>query len=491
MKKTDSPATTSLAYDAMEPEWTKVQTVLDGTEAMRAAGTKYLPQHKYEKDEAYRERLARAVLFNMTKMTLNSWVGRPFGDPINFKDVPEQIQVLFQDVDLLGTNIHVFARDWFSDGIAKAFSHVFVDFPRVTTQEQPRTLLTDRQERLRPYWIHYRPEQVIFAASTVINGQEVLTEIRVLEERVEQVGFAEQVVQQIRRIMPGVVEIYQQRKVKGKVIWDKVSEYTYDLTFIPLVTFYSSRDGFMMGKSPLADLVDLNIAHWQSDSDQKACLTVARFPILALSGGSDDDSVLKIGPNRWLYSPDPQSKFYYVEHSGNAIAAGRNDLQDLQARMVEYGAEFLRKRPKGETATARALDSAEATSPLQDITIRFGFSLTQALLYTAKWMQLEDGGTATLTTDFGPEETSQAELMALQTARKDRDISRHTFLLELKRRGLLADDFDEKADATLLEQETLDMFGTVVAPKAKGEEETPPKKEGEETPPKKEAPEEE
>lgn len=470
-KDPKSPATTSLAYDKMAPSWAKIQTVLDGTDAMRAAGKEYLPQHKYEADEVYAERLQRAVLLNMTKLTLDGWVGRPFSNTITFDAVPKQIEDLLSDVDMVGTDVQVFARDWFSDGMAKAFSFVYVDYP-ITDTDGVRTLAMDRDEKVRPYWIHIRPEQLFFAESKVVQGKEILTEIRIMEEVTERDDFAETCIKQIRRVFldeanVGHVEIYQLRKIKGrgKEVWARIKDYTYSLSFIPLVVFYSHREAFMSGTPPLEDLVDLNIAHWQSSADQRACLTVARFPLLALTGGTEEEGKLVVGPNRWLHSTDAQARFAYIEHSGAAIGVGRTDLLDLQEQMGEYGAEFLRKRPGNATATARALDSAEATSPLQDAIIRFGCALTLALEYTAKWLCLPEGGTATLATDFGPETSDQAELNTLSAARAARDISRTAYLEELKRRGLLSDEYDIEDDAMLLEQEALDLFGTAAPPK--------------------------
>jgi len=471
-KDAESPATTSYAFDDMLPAWTKIQTVLNGTEAMRDAGRTYLPQHYAETDKQYEERLLKCTLLNSTKITLDSWVGRPFSDPIVFEDMPSAMETIADDVDLTGTDIQVFCRNWFSDGVAKAFSHVYIDFPRVD-KEAPRSLADDQNEGIRPYWVHIHPEQLFFADAEVIAGREVLREIRIMETVQERDGFSEIHKKQIRRIFLGfneemqetqvTVELYQLRETKNKdkEEWILVDSYPSDLPFIPLVTFYSDRDSFMHGQPPLEDLADLNIAHWQSTSDQRACLTVARFPILALSGGTDENNELAIGPNRWLYAPDPQAKFYYVEHSGDAIEAGRNDLLDLESQMAEYGAEFLKKRPGAQTATARALDSAEATSPLQDMTIRFTHAVDQALWITAQWMRLENGGTVVISTEFGPEDVNQADLNTLRETRKMRDISRKAYLEELIRRGLLDEEYDIEADAAVLEQETMDMFSAM------------------------------
>lgn len=457
-KDPKSPATTSCAYDSMLSKWEKIETLLDGTDAMRAAGQAYLPQHEEEGDIAYSERLRKATLLNLVKMTLESWVGKPFSDPLTVgNDVDPVIKELLSNVDLQGNALDVFARNWFRDGVAKGLSHVLVDFPRkaVSIDGSELTLADDRAQNLRPYLCHIRPENLIFAHAKIIDGVEQLTHVRILEEHVEMVGFAESYVLRIRQIEPGLVKIYEKKldPKTQKPKWTVVEEYPYDLDFIPLVTFYADREEFMVARVPLNDLADLNIRHWQSTADQISILTVARFPILAVSGAISDDK-LTVGPNQWLNCPDPSGRFYYVEHAGKAIAAGRADLLDLEETMAEYGATFLKKRPGGASATARALDSAEVTSPLQDMAIRFNAALQQAMLYMAKWLKKPKAGTFGVNLDFGMSEGDQVKLTALQGARDGKDISREEYLNTLKTFGVLPDEFDVKGNETKLAGET-------------------------------------
>ena len=473
-----SPATSCAQYDFMLPAWTKIQTVLDGTSALRDAGPEYLPQHDKESDDAYRERLAVTTLLNMTKMTLDSWVGRPFSAPVKLKDdVPAQIVDLAENIDTLGSSINVFARNWFREGMAKAFSHVLVDMPRLDTS-RVRTLEDDRIEGTRPYWIHIKPEQLFFAESKVIGGEEVLLEVRFTEEVSQREGFAIHTFEQIRRMFINEegtvsVEVYQETKDKRyKDRWQKVDEWDMEIDRIPLVTFYADRDTFLLGKSPLEDLADLNIAHWQSTSDQRAILTVARFPILACSGGTDETNKLVVGPNRWLYCPDPSGRFYYVEHSGAAIKAGGDDLTELARQMGEYGGEWLKKRPNRETATARALDTAEATSALQDATLRFQDALENVIRLTARWMGLR-GGSVEVFSDFSDPPAGGEQLRVLIEARKNRDISREAFLNELKRANVIEEDFDIEGDGAVLESELMDMFPMPIQGGSSGAEDEP------------------
>jgi hypothetical protein len=262
--------------------------------------------------------------------------------------------------------------------------------------------------------------------------------------------------------------------------WVLSEEWFTDMEKVPLVTFYADREAFMLGEPPMEDLFHLNVSHWQSASDQRNVLTVSRFPILAHSGGIDDDEELEIGPNKWLTTVNPQGKFYYVEHEGKAIESGRKDLIDTEAQMANYGAEFLRKRPTNATATARAMDSAESTSPLQDVTLRFVDAVQQALKITAEWLGEEEGGTVHITTDFGPENVSADDLRTINEARARGDLSRPQWIRELKRRGILADDFDEDKNESELEDEAGSPTASpmVAPPVVKKEDEIDPGAEG-------------
>jgi hypothetical protein len=458
-KKEADVSTPSSAHNTMSPRWELVDALLGGTEAMRAAGKKFLPQHEQESDRNYSNRLSRAVLLNMFDSTLDTLSGRPFEEEVVYgDDVPEPIvdQVL-DDVDMQGQALQPFCQAWFRESWAKGLSHVLVDQPQRSEptdaegKPRPRTLEDDRREGVRPYWVLIRPENLLAAYGEVIDGREVLTHIRILETSVERVGFEEMHVQRIRVLEPGTWSIWEQDGDKKK--WILADQGTTGLSRIPLVTFYAGkRDGMMLCQPPLLGLAHLNIAHWQSAADQRNVLTVARFPILA-GKGIDEDSKITIGPNNYLTSTEG-GEWYYVEHTGAAIEAGRKDLEDLENQMASYGAEYLRKKPGGETATARALDSAETSSYLSMTVQRFEDCVAQALQLTAEWMGLDEGGTVDLADiDEEPAGTEAPQLDTLTKARAARDLSRENYLGELKRRGVLCEDFDLEKNQGQLDAE--------------------------------------
>lgn len=451
------PSTPSAAYVAMSPSWEKMQTLIDGRDAMVDKGETYLPKHTAEDADNYQERLNRARLINTTKRTWETLVGIPFSDPVVLDDVPEEIVALKDDIDLQGNDVTTFCRDWFGEGLAKAYSHVLVEMPRVVENEDgsARTLADDEAQNIRPYFVKVNPENMLFAHAEVVDGREILTQVRIRESITSLDGFAEVVTEQIRVITRDEITLWRMTKNKGKdgkPEWAEHESFPNRLGKITLVTFYTDRQAFMLGVPPLIDLADLNIAQWQSSSDQVNVMTVARFPMLAATGVAKEDQVT-VGPRVMLQSTKADAKFFYVEPEGSSIKLGQEDIDTLKEEMASYGAKFLTRAPGNQTATARALDSAEEVSPLEDMVTRFKSAVNQALGFMADWMNLESGGSVSMTTDFGPEVFEAGDLATLDRARTARDISHETYIAELKKRGVLDEDLDFREERSRLQNE--------------------------------------
>jgi len=160
------------------------------------------------------------------------------------------------------------------------------------------------------------------------------------------------------------------------------------LDCIPLVTIYANRAGFMTAHPPLMDLAWLNLAHWQSASDQRHILHGARGPILFGRNLTLPEDGLALGPNRIVTGEGESADLRFVEHSGAAIAAGRQDLIDLEDRMAVMGLDLMTRRggAGSTTATARAIDAAENTSSLLGLIHAVEDRLTTAFGFMADWL---------------------------------------------------------------------------------------------------------
>ncbi len=452
--KKDNVAATAEFYDKQLPRWLMIDALMGGTETMRKAGDKYLPKFEFETDKNWRGRLQVSTLFNQYRKSVIMLSGKPFSKPMNIpEDLPEPLMELFEDVDGQGSTLEAFAYEAFKNGLNKGICHILIDFPVANPDE---TAAEDA--RKAPYAVLIQPENLISASREIIEGVETLTEVRIRECTMEQKGdWLEQEVERIR--------VYRRDEWILYKHGDKADEWVVEaggkntLGMVPMVTFYADREGFMCSRPPLMDLAFLNVTHWQSSSDQRNILQVTRFPLLAASGMNPEDKI-EIGPNSFFAMRAAESKMYYVEHSGAAVATGRQDLEDLKANMAALGLQLLMPSQSGSpTATAKSLDAAEASTSLESLAGRFENTINHMVYIMGLWMGLVDPNGDELerikfSNDWVMSLDGVRDMAVLLTARAGRDISRKALIEAFKRRDLLPGDFDVADDAEQMQEET-------------------------------------
>lgn len=456
-------------WQKMKEAWDLVTALLGGTTGMRKEGRTYLPQEPRESDAAYDIRLRRTTLYNAFKKTVQSLVGRVFAKELTpGKDVPPVVvDTLFEDIDMMGRSIDVFARSVFFKAAAFGVSYILVEMPR---KIEGATLAAERESGLRPYWVELDPQNIIGWKFSVVGGRTILTQLRIRETYYAEVGLYDVVL--VRRVrvltklrneedtsyLPNVhFEVWE----KEKDTWNLVDEGDLSISEIPLAAVYTGRNGFMTASPPLEDLAHMNIAHWQSSSDQRHILHVARVPILFGSGlptETEGDDEREISPNAMLLGPEG-SDLKYVEHSGSAIKSGVDDLEQIEARMRILGMEPLAQ--KVMTATESSSNTFEANSELMDWTQGLKDGLEQAMRFTAMYLGLGDsnGGSIQPNKDFGLTTRQTEELTLLLQAVTVGKLTVETFWVEMKRRGVLSEEFDYELEAQRLSDSAASLEG--------------------------------
>lgn len=392
---------TSPAVDAMAAGWAKIDALCGGTDAMRAAKEKYLPKFPREDQDSYDYRVKTSTLFNGLGRTIENMAAKPFAEPVTFTDIDPVPALWLDNIDLCGNNLSVFAHGLLTAGLKYGLTHILVENP-TTTDKDGNLLYPNRAAEIsagvRPYLVHIAPQQILgWLSAKTASGAEVLTMLRIMECVDEADGdFGTRSIAQVRVLTPGTWATY--RKAEKGDDWMLHDEGAMSLDFIPLVTFYTRRSGFMAATPPFKDLADLNIAHWQSSSDQSSILHTARVPILAISGVNDEDKIV-IGAKSALMLPTGADA-KYVEHTGAAIEAGRNSLLDLENQMRAMGAELLAETQVSTTATQNNIEDSEAKCQLSMMVEGLEDSLDQAVDIMHKWVKLEYKGDIDLFDDF-------------------------------------------------------------------------------------------
>lgn len=456
---TEAVAQRSAASATMLAAAQKGRALMGGTTAMRAARTTYLPQFAKESRAAYDVRLAASWLFNGYRKTVKDMTGRVFCKSVEITEGDERLKEWSENIDMQGRDLSTFARQVFEDALSgPGISYIMVDAPpRKGTVTQAQA----QEQNLRPYMVSLRVEDVLGWRAETIANVTTLTQIRIAEkfpERDPLDEFKEVSVDQIRvldRTETGVQTRLYRRDAKSQK-WALEGEPTLNTAIreITIVPFYANRTGFFTGEPMLDDLADINIAHWQSQSDQRNILHYARVPIL-FGAGMDAKAAITIGATEAVMASDANAKLAWVEHSGAAIGAGRQDLKDLEFQMETFGLQLLTARANAQSATGEALDANKETSQLAMTADALKDALEQALEWMCVYGGFDPEVEVEVNKDFGVSFMTAQEVTALLSAVKDGALSRETFVKELIRRGVLRSDLDPDEEADRIAEDDI------------------------------------
>jgi hypothetical protein len=465
-----SVATVSKTQGAMIAAAKLPRTLMGGTKAMREAGTLYLPKEPAETQAAYDNRKARSTLFNAFGKTVEDMTGKVFQKEIQLADnVPQVLQDFAEDIDLTGRHLNLFARDLLYDGLQVGGGYILVDAPPPPQRadKQPATKADYIATKWRPYLKHIPVENLIGWKSTTVDGAETLTQVRISECVTEEDGpYLEKEIAQIRVIEPGTWQTFR-KSASGdqRDEWIPHANGTNSLTKITLVPFYANRTGFMTFSPPLEKLADTNVAHWQSQSDQRNILHVARVPVL-FAAGFDEGAKWNIGASEAVQTTNPNAKLTYVEHTGHAIDSGDKDLENLERQMEAMGLHLLTSKKSGaQSATGEIRDDSKENSPLAMMARALEDAIECAFGYMGEYIGLgaDKGGEIEVNKDFGVA-SMRGDLQQLNATRAQGDLSRETLWDEMQRRDYLGPAFDPEREA----QRLADEAPTLAAPPGQG-----------------------
>lgn len=448
--KVNEPSSTVLA---MQARAAVCNAVMGGTAAMREAGRTYLPQEPREDDLSWQSRLGRTVLFPAFRRAVQTMVGKPLGSPIVLDELDPALESAAENIDMSGRDLDTFARQVLEQTLTDGIGWVLVDHTPVPTGA---TLATEREMKAGPFFVHVPLSRVLGWKVEVAHGVPKVVQFRFAEcAEVPDGEFGTKEEQRVRVWEPGLVRVFRKVQTTNGEEWIEAPELGGPVTLkdeIPVVPIYTGRTGFWEAVPPLEDMAWLNVQHWQSSSDQRHVLHVARVPLL----GADEDTranpaaPVTIGPDRLIVG---LKGLRYIEHSGGAIGAGRQDLLDLEDMMRRVAGELLARVAGDKSATEAGMEGREGASQLRAWVWSFQDALEECFRLAAKWIGKPDGGSVEISTDWDDEELGFQMIQQLTAARTAGLISSDTYLWNLKRAELLPPDTELEDEKAALEAE--------------------------------------
>lgn len=413
-------------YDA----WETVEDACAGEKEVKEKGNKYLPQpnpadKSLENAERYKQYLARAVYYNVSRRTLQSLTGACFSQNPTLT-VPPLLGYVTDDIDGQGLSIYQQSQVAVSEVIKKGRVGILVDYPQTSAQAS----LADMQSgRIRSTVALYEAEDIINWRTEKVGANHVLSLV-VLKECAEQVtddGFGTEEVDQYRvlRLTNGiyVIELYQFNSKTQS--WDMVSQNVPlnssggAWTQIPFSFIGSISNSASCDPAPLYDLATLNIAHYRNSADYEDSVYMIGQPQAWISGLSEEwrDWLQKegiyIGARAAMLLPDG-GNFGIAQAQPNVLAKEAMDAKEAQMKAI--GARLITPGSAVKTATEAQAENESEQSVVSLIAANVSEAYTLALQWMGEWMGVTGAMEYTMHVEQGKFSVDGVMLTALVSA---------------------------------------------------------------------------
>lgn len=368
--------THSRYYDSYRSESARVRDALAGQRAIKNGGQLYLPKPEGLTGAQYDAYKERAVYLSVAERALSGLAGIALRqDPV--VELPERMTPMLEQATVDGANLDQLTEWVLKETLSVGYSALLLDFPRSgnTSLTLPR-IATYSSEEILDYRVEVRdglrkltyvrieegandwndrsPERHL-----VLEADPVYT-FRVFEKQGE--GFVE---------VDGVVPT-----VNGNV-----------LNFIPIVFPSPDNTDPHTSKPPMADLVDLSIAHWQSSADLRHILFLTSAPTPYTKGALNErNKPSSIGAGTiWHLGADGDAGF--LEPKGGGITHLREHMKDLEAQMAAIAARFLTDGTmnRNETLETARLRTSGELSLLRGSIRSTEVAIRKLLRWAAEW----------------------------------------------------------------------------------------------------------
>lgn len=451
---------------SMVPYWEKVDCIVRGLDAMRAAGREYLPQFPREKDDSYDFRLKQTKFTNVYRDVLEGLSTKPFEEEVSLiggESVPPEMYEFIENVDGSGSNLTVFSALTFFNGINNAIDWIFVDFPAVET-DRPISRAEAKRRNLKPFWSHVLAKNVLEVRTSIIGSKEVLSYIRILEPGINGANDRVRVFER-SQTPDGVATPVRWELWEDGDEFIQVAGGELSIDVIPLIPFMTGRrDGKSWSFFPvMQDAADLQITLYQNESALEFIKTLACYPMLAANGmkpqkdAAGNPLEVATGPMRVLWGvPDGNGghgEWKFVEPQANSMEFLEKNIAHTKQDLRELGRQPLTALSSQLTTVTTSIAAGKARSAVSAWALGLKDALENALEITARWMGITYEPEVFVYTGFDNVSNESSDLEELGKARERRDISQETYWFELKRRKVLSPEFrsDEEVKRLLAE----------------------------------------
>ena len=426
-----------------DAEFTEV--FFEGEKAVKAKGTKLLPQLSGQTNDRYKAYKDRAVVFGVVPRTVQALVATAFRKDPSFV-LPKNLEYLRDDCTGTGVPLSSFAMRLLSHLLVGGRAGILVDLPK--DGGSPFFVLYDGDDLLN--WNEeVGQEFVVLENSSLVRNPDDKFEM------VEEEGYRELSIENGEYVVrlwgldakgnPEVIETSQPLR------------YGRPLDFIPFAPVSSFGVEYEVSCPPMLPLAQLAHKAYCLSADKHLALHVLAVPtpVIVSSVDKDDFGTLELGCDRALLLPEGSNAFY-LEFAGQGLGALEKAEQFLQDQMSALGAKMILGSTGSSTEKAAGVFSREVTSNsiLVSVLTAMEAALNKSLKWAAEWVAANPDETQFKISKELLTTTIDANMLtALTNAYMSGAIDLDTYFFNLLEGGFISAETDKQTFAANLEKQ--------------------------------------
>ena len=413
--------TTHPEYDKRFEQWKIMRDVIEGDDAIKRAGEKYLPRpstaheifdcYELKQYEAFKN---RSIFTNYTAQIKDCLHGMIENRPAKI-DVPDNMKgdKFLNNVDYQGNSADQFFSDCLDDGLTTGFGGILAELPAVNPNMSVKEA---EKKKIRPYLAYYNAESIINWKFRVINGIKKLSLV-VLKEEVDSATdeFSHKRSEQYRVLSldkKGLYTIQTYSMAKGEDGVEHLAAGTQipftingkRIDYIPFVMLPFNEPV----KPILYDIAKLNIHHYQVTADYQNGAHLTSRPTGYFTGHepekdkNGDPISVYVGTDVFWQLPEPDAKVGVCSFSGEGIEHLEHALSRDEAQIIMLASHIISAEKKtAENKDAMNIRRAGEDAKLATYAKYMSYRFTQALKIISEWLgNKEDTVSVVLNSDF-------------------------------------------------------------------------------------------
>jgi hypothetical protein len=399
-----SVATRHMDYLENEAAWARIESVLAGSDGVKKDATRFLPQSDYDKrhPDQYWAYVNRANFVNYTLRTVSALEGLIFRKDPTVK-VPSQYDKRLKNINNQGDDFISFSKKITNKVIRHGRVGILVDY--IGGERNLDDPLHDY-----PFLALYSAQSIVNWRLRNINGTLTLDQVVLMEhyDAFREFGSIQKVRFKVLDLDSGTyrARTFEQRDsgeyVLSETIYPgKASTSGVGMRKIPFVFINPVDTSPNVHRSPILDLVDLNISHFRTSADYENALHVLSVPLAVITGLPEDSTtpIRLDGPTVLRLPADCSAS--YLEMTADGIAGTERALAAKEEQMREIGAQMLSSASDGpETAAAARIRQHSQTSVLSSIAGSVSIGLQAALSLACGWDGIDGDCEVELNQDY-------------------------------------------------------------------------------------------